>query len=60
MVTMANFVTGPFLYLFGATVYDHLKDSERNNLGPLMHSKHERNKGKFSRECLGESLVTNN
>ena len=25
MVTMANFVTGPFLDLFGATVYDHLK-----------------------------------
>ena len=27
MVTMANFVTGPFLDLFGATVYDHLKVS---------------------------------
>ena len=25
MVTMANFVTGPFLDLFGASVYDHLK-----------------------------------
>ena len=24
MVTMANFVTGPFLDLFGLTVYDHL------------------------------------
>ena len=24
MVTISNFVTGPFLDLFGATVYDHL------------------------------------
>ena len=28
MVTMANFVTGPFLDLFGATVYDHLNGEQ--------------------------------